>query len=646
VTVDEMLGRLKRVRKSGTGWIASCPAHDDRSPSLSVNKGDKQEILIKCHAGCQVSEICAALSIRDSDLCSASSNGNHQNGEGNAEKSKESPSKLQFESSFQGTDEMVEAMQAAMARSPECLAYVESRGISVRIAGELKWGFVPSWPFRNDEGETVRKPGLAIPHYVNRKLTGIKLRTVDGTKLFSQMPGSSISGLYGLGLVDKTAEEVLILEGPEDCALAISHGCNAVAINSASIHSLTKSDVELLSRYKRIYAVGDHDIAGLKAMNEVAAQLPPERVIRIHPFGYKDIGDLWRADPGNFRDKLFGILRLARASRAHFELDDLLTESEIAAIANVERYAVDQLIPLNGITMIFSEEKGGKSQLSTYILKCAVNGTRVFGKYSTRKMPVIVLDLEASDADIAGYITNFSRVGPEQIRYLTRKTGVPPLDSPALLRLCERERPLILLESLTKFVSASGTGKDKSMFDPADMSRFFDLVLNLCAAGATVIITHHSTRGDAERYADSHQIGAAVARAYVLVSEDRPQLRRVRLEGKLARGAEPITENLIAFPLISEAGMFGLSADCDPSGPEIEKLLAFVKNQPGEACFKDTIKKRPGKRAAGNLELLDLAIKRGILIIREDRRVAFPNSGTPVDPVIPFPSQGTGGIGL
>src|ERR1019366_7749993 len=115
---------------------------------------------------------------------------------------------------------------------------------------------------------------------------------------------------------------------------------------------------------------------------------------------------------------------------------DLLTESEIRTAGNVDLYAVDQLIPLNSISMFFSEEKSGKSQLLTYILKCIANGMPVFGNYATRKMPVIVLDLEASDADIAGYLSHFSGLGTEQIRYFTRKTGVPPLDSPALLQLC------------------------------------------------------------------------------------------------------------------------------------------------------------------------------------------------------------------
>ena len=37
--VDVVLSRLERVRRSGGSWVARCPAHEDRSPSLSVREG-------------------------------------------------------------------------------------------------------------------------------------------------------------------------------------------------------------------------------------------------------------------------------------------------------------------------------------------------------------------------------------------------------------------------------------------------------------------------------------------------------------------------------------------------------------------------------------------------------------------------------
>ncbi len=37
--LERVLGRLSGVRKSLKGWTACCPAHDDRTPSLSIGLG-------------------------------------------------------------------------------------------------------------------------------------------------------------------------------------------------------------------------------------------------------------------------------------------------------------------------------------------------------------------------------------------------------------------------------------------------------------------------------------------------------------------------------------------------------------------------------------------------------------------------------
>jgi hypothetical protein len=67
VTLEELLGRLERVRRSGTGAMACCPAHEDRNPSLSVARGDDR-ILVHCHAGCTTEQVLLALGLTWADL--------------------------------------------------------------------------------------------------------------------------------------------------------------------------------------------------------------------------------------------------------------------------------------------------------------------------------------------------------------------------------------------------------------------------------------------------------------------------------------------------------------------------------------------------------------------------------------------------
>ncbi|CAI4032390.1 hypothetical protein DNFV4_02820 [Nitrospira tepida] len=68
MTLADLLPRLDAVRARGNGrWSARCPAHADRTPSLSISEGERG-LLLKCFAGCSLDEICAALVLRVADL--------------------------------------------------------------------------------------------------------------------------------------------------------------------------------------------------------------------------------------------------------------------------------------------------------------------------------------------------------------------------------------------------------------------------------------------------------------------------------------------------------------------------------------------------------------------------------------------------
>ena len=69
MSVENMLSRLDKVKATGQGrWLACCPAHDDRSPSLSIHETDDGTILIKCWAGCGACDVVTALGMELSEL--------------------------------------------------------------------------------------------------------------------------------------------------------------------------------------------------------------------------------------------------------------------------------------------------------------------------------------------------------------------------------------------------------------------------------------------------------------------------------------------------------------------------------------------------------------------------------------------------
>src|SRR5580700_6683773 len=64
----KLLDRLDGVRQTAPGrWIARCPAHEDRSPSLSVREIDDR-VLVHDFGGCEVGDVLAAVGLGLADL--------------------------------------------------------------------------------------------------------------------------------------------------------------------------------------------------------------------------------------------------------------------------------------------------------------------------------------------------------------------------------------------------------------------------------------------------------------------------------------------------------------------------------------------------------------------------------------------------
>lgn len=68
--LENFLEKLSGVRQGSEpdSWVALCPGHDDKHPSLSIKLTPDETILLKCHAGCTVKQITDALGLKLGDL--------------------------------------------------------------------------------------------------------------------------------------------------------------------------------------------------------------------------------------------------------------------------------------------------------------------------------------------------------------------------------------------------------------------------------------------------------------------------------------------------------------------------------------------------------------------------------------------------
>jgi len=74
--LELVVSRVGPVRPNGDGFFGRCPAHDDRKPSLAIRQGRKGQVLMHCHAGCSVEQVCTALDLRLADLFPPKERGN------------------------------------------------------------------------------------------------------------------------------------------------------------------------------------------------------------------------------------------------------------------------------------------------------------------------------------------------------------------------------------------------------------------------------------------------------------------------------------------------------------------------------------------------------------------------------------------
>jgi putative DNA primase/helicase len=60
----EAIAKRLGGRRIGRSWIACCPVHEDRLPSLAIADAEDGTVLVRCHAGCHQRDVIEALRAR------------------------------------------------------------------------------------------------------------------------------------------------------------------------------------------------------------------------------------------------------------------------------------------------------------------------------------------------------------------------------------------------------------------------------------------------------------------------------------------------------------------------------------------------------------------------------------------------------
>lgn len=312
--IERITSLLAGCRRSGSGWSARCPAHDDFSASLSLREDTDGKVLLHCFAGCSVDRIAEALGLATRDL-----------------------------------------FPDAIRRSPKA----PRRRICLKELAEAKaipLEFLCSLGLRDVErGVLIPYSGLAGDPVPRQRLR-TALRAGDGSRW---MPGDGLVVPYGLDrLADaRSAGYLVLVEGESDCWTCWYHGFPALGLPGASMaKALQACHLEEISRLHLLHEPdggGDAFVAGvLSRLGELGWV---GAVLDVRLDGVKDPNALHRQAPSDFA----GAFRAALDRGAPVALP-----REAAAAGSDEGDWLEGVLLDSGISLLNAEAQSAQIEVA------------------------------------------------------------------------------------------------------------------------------------------------------------------------------------------------------------------------------------------------------------------------------------------
>lgn len=283
-SIDLVLSRLENVRRSGGGWAARCPAHEDRHNSLAVHVAEDGRALLHCFAGCTCEEIVAATGLEVRDLFSV-------NGHKDSESAKPKHPRLTL------------ADLAHDKKLPEAFLHelgVVEDGRALRITYRLIDGAMA--PRQRIRAALIAKEG----------------------SYWTKGEGNLVP--YGLWRLEdaRRAGYLVLVEGESDCWTLLFHGFPVLGIPGADMAG--KLLLEYLEGIRDLYIFREPDRGGEVFVAGVVRRLRSigrEGDIYVVTLpGTKDPNELHQRNPEGFKSAFQAALDAAKASSEPGEIPE------------------------------------------------------------------------------------------------------------------------------------------------------------------------------------------------------------------------------------------------------------------------------------------------------------------------------------
>lgn len=350
-----------RVTRAAGGWIAQCPAHDDRNPSLSIAAGADGRLLLHCHAGCGIRDILDALGLPPAAMFT------------------------DYQPDRPGTVTHLNHVRAW--RRPQPAAAPRPK---------------PHRREKTHHWDYHDRHGAIVARVVRYNLVDVDTGEIAG-KTFTQHAwadgrqqpnlGGLDMPLYRLPTVLAAATQdrpVYVVEGERDADTLAALGLTATTCPMGA-GSWRSWHTEALSGAADVRIIADNDEPGLAHARHIADELGAAATILLPADGCKDATEHF--DAGHTLDDLvmLGEPDPAAAVRDAFPALDW---HALWADDSEEEWIVEPILPARRLVALYSPPKVGKSLLLLEIAVAVAQGADVLGTSPDRPRRVLYVDFE------------------------------------------------------------------------------------------------------------------------------------------------------------------------------------------------------------------------------------------------------------
>ena len=528
--LEKILPMLKRVTKSKNGYMACCPAHDDKNPSLSLKRRDDGGVLFNCFGGCSLEDVLAALGLMTQDIMPDAENQTNK------------------------------TYSRSGSKQVNNVKYFNTAKEAIASISEYKGAYSKYWTYTDCDG----KPESVVVRWDTK--AGKVIRPVSKTsKGWANKAMDSPRHLYKLPSLD-LAEIVYVTEGEKAAGALVGIGLVATTSQGGS-KAASKTDWTPLSG-KTVVILPDNDDAGERYATDVLKQLaqletlPKVKIARLPEL--PDKGDVFDF-VGSFKDdkemcliaiqacietaeevSLTGLIEKPKQQRT----TEVSTIPILVCLEDVVSKAVSWLwsnrIAEGKLTMISGDPCLAKSTLTMGIAANVSTGEPWADCPGIRREPggVVILSaeddladtikprLQAAGADMK-QIVSLKAVrrtcdGAENESMFSLATDMPQLrEAIASVENCK----LVIIDPISAYLGNADSHKDAQV--RALLAPLSDLASDM---GVAIISVAHLNKSNGSkaiyRTGGSIAFVAAVRSAYVVIKDPKDPERRLFMPTK------------------------------------------------------------------------------------------------------------------